>query len=385
MRPVTTTNRYDEDSRASLYDGEQKHTYFFYFKGACMKKVAVSLLVIGVIGAGMVLMLMNNKAKMQAKTKTDIITAYPVSVVSVDERALSQSLSLVGTIAASREVAVVAETQGRVTNLNFDMGDYKPAGSVLIQVDDELKEANFKMAEANFEKAKKDLERYEALSREKTITDVQLESVKLAYKNAETQLVIARRQYKDTRVTTPVGGTITIRNVELGSMIQPGTVIANIVDISTLKVKLNVPEQDVFKLKKGEKVEITTDVYPEASFTGTIDNISDKADDAHTYAVEISLPNNRENPLRAGMFGRVNFASVQRDNALVIPRVALLGSIKKPQVFVVQDGKAVLRDLVIGAETGTDIEVLQGLSKGETIVVNGQNNLQSDVPVSVVK
>lgn len=350
-----------------------------------MKKVAVSLLVIGVIGVGIALMLMNNKAKMQAKTKTDIIGAYPVSVVSVDERALSQSLSLVGTIAANRDVAVVSETQGRVTSLTFDMGDFKPAGSVLIQVDDELKEANFKMAEASFDKAKKDLERYEALSREKTITDVQLESTRLAYKNAETQLVVARRQYRDTKVTTPVGGTITTRNVELGSTVQPGMVIANIVDISTLKVKLNVPEQDVFKLKKGDKVEITTDVYPETSFTGTINNISDKADEAHTYAVEIALPNSKEHPLRAGMFGRVNFASVKRESALLIPRSALLGSIKKPQVYVVQNDKAVLRDLIIGAETGTDIEVLQGLSKGETVVVNGQNNLQNNVPVSVVK
>lgn len=349
-----------------------------------MKKVVVILVIIAAIG-GTVSVLMANKDKMKAQTKTDIIEAYPVSVKQVEQRELSQALSLVGTITANREVAVVSETQGRVTNLAFDMGDYKGAGSVLAQVDDELKAASFHMAEANFDKAKKDLDRYESLYREKTATDVQVENARIAFKNAETQLVIARRQYRDTKITTPVGGEVVSRAIELGSTVQPGMVIANVVDISTLKVKLNVPEQDAFKMKRGDKVEITTEVYPGMKFTGTITTISAKADEAHTYPVEISLANSKDHPLRAGMFGRVNFAAVRRTDAVVIPREALVGSIRKPQVYVVSNGKAELRDLLIGVETGTDLEVLQGLSPNETIVVNGQNNLQNGVAVAVVK
>lgn len=349
-----------------------------------MKKLVVALLLLGAI-AGTAFMLANNKEKMAAKVKNDKLDAYPVSVAVVEERPLSHNLLLVGTIAANREVSVVAETQGRVVSLGFDMGDYKGAGAVLVQVDDELKAAAYKMAEANFEKAKKDVERFEALYKEKTATDVQLENVRLAYKNAETQLVVARRQYHDTKITTPVAGMITERKVEMGSMVQPGMAIATIVDISKLKVELNVPEKDAFILKTGGQVTISTDVYPGVTFTGTIRSISAKADVAHTYPVEISLANNSEHPLRAGMFGRVEFTSVQRERAVVIPREALVGSIKQPQVYVVNNGVATLRDLVAGVETGTHIEILQGLSKGETIVVNGQNNLRSDVAVSVVQ
>lgn len=356
----------------------------FFLKGICMKKLVVALILLGAI-AGTAFMLASNKEKMEAKVKDDKLEAYPVSVAVAEEKPLSHNLSLVGTIAANREVAVVAETQGRVVSLAFDMGDYKGAGSVLAQVDDELKEAAYKMAEANFEKAKKDVARFEALYKEKTATDVQLENVRLAYKNAETQLVVARRQHRDTKITTPVAGTITERKVEIGSMVQPGMVIANVVDISKLKVELNVPEKDAFILKVGSQVTISTDVYPGVTFTGTIRSISAKADAAHTYPVEVSLPNSSEHPLRAGMFGRVEFTSVQREQAVVIPREALIGSIKQPQVYVVHNGVAKLRDLVVGIETGTQIEVLQGLAKGETIVVNGQNNLRSDAAVSVIQ
>ncbi len=350
-----------------------------------MKKVVIVLVILVVVVGGVVFTLMSNKEKMQAQTKPDIITAYPVSIAAVEQRQLSQTLSLVGTITANREVAVVSETQGRVTNLAFDMGDYKGAGSVLAQVDDELKAASFHMAEANLEKAKKDLDRYESLYKEKTATDVQVEGMRIAYKNAETQLVVARRQYRDTKITTPVAGEVVSRTIELGSMVQPGMVIANVVDISTLKVKLNVPEQDAFKMKRGDKVSITTEVYPGVTLTGTITTISAKADEAHTYPVEIALANSKDHPLRAGMFGRVNFEAVRRESAVVIPREALVGSIRKPQVYVVNGDKVQLRDLIIGMETGTDLEVLQGLSGSETIVVGGQNNLQDGVKVVVVK
>lgn len=349
-----------------------------------MKKFIVALIILGA-AAGTAFILANNKEKMAAKVHNDKIEAYPVSVATVEEEPLAHTLSLVGTIAANREVAVVAETQGRVVSLAFDMGDYRGAGTVLAQVDDELKAAAFKMAEANFEKAKKDVDRFEALYKEKTATDVQLENARLAYKNAETQLVVARRQYRDTKITTPISGTITERKIEVGSMVQSGMVIANIVDISKLKVELSVPEKDAFLLKVGSQVTVSTDVYPGVAFSGTVKSISAKADAAHTYPVEISLNNNSEHPLRAGMFGRVEFTSVQRDHAVIIPREALIGSIKDPQVYVVNNRKAELRKLVVGMETGTHIEILQGLSKGETIVVNGQNNLQDNVAVTVVK
>jgi RND family efflux transporter MFP subunit len=138
-------------------------------------------------------------------------------------------------------------------------------------------------------------------------------------------------------------------------------------------------------MKSGDRVEIKTDVYPKVTFIGTIKNINSKSDEAHTYPVEIELKNNRQNPLKAGMFVNCLFNSLKSSESMVIPRIALVGSIKSPQVFVVENDTAKLRNIVIGAVYSDIIQVLDGLSPGENVVTSGQLNLQENSSVKIVK
>lgn len=329
--------------------------------------------------------LAENKKVIDQRAKIIPASAVPVIVVPVGKAVFDEELSVIGTIVANSEVKIVSETQGRATGVNFNLGDTKGKGAVLVQVDDELKRANLMVAKANFDKAKADLERYEELLKTKAATDAQVETYRYAFKAAESQYIIARRQLNDTRITTPVSGTITSKDIELGSMIQTGTVIANIVDVSRLKVKVNVAEGDVIKIKEGQKVTITTDVYQGVQYKGTITTINVKGDEAHTYPVEIALDNSTKNPLRAGMFAHVHFDGLTSRSILNIPREALIGSIKDPQVYVVENNKAVLRSVVIGAETETALEVINGLKEGEQVVLSGHINLRDGVAVQVIK
>lgn len=338
-----------------------------------------------VIFAVMVAVLLNNRSKMQAKSKNDITKFLPVTIVTAEKHMLAEDLSLTGTITANNDVPVLSETQGRVTRVMAKVGDFVKAGSVLVQVDDELKHANYVAAEVNYQKARKDLQRYEIVYKERSVSDAQLEGARLGFKSAEAQYIIARRQYRDTKVKTPISGIISARPVDVGSTLQIGSVVANVVDISTLKVKLNVAERDAFKLKVGDGVAVATDVYPGISFEGKIETIGAKADEAHTYPVEVRLNNSTEHPLRAGMFGRVSFVSLSGSEALSIPRQALVGSTKSARIYVVNHGIAYLRDIVVGSEFGTDLEVLSGLRNGEQVVLNGQNNLKDSVAVIIVE
>ena len=349
-----------------------------------MKKIRIVTGIVIVL-ALMVAVLLNNKSKMQAKSKNDIAKFLPVTLVQVQKQILSENLSLTGTITANNDVSVLSETDGRVTKALVTIGDEVKAGTVLIQVDDEMKNAANAAAEVNFQKAKKDMQRYEKMYKEGSVADAQVEGARLAFKSAEAQYIVARRQYNDTKIKTPISGIVTARPVDVGATLQKNNVVANVVDISTLKVKLNVAEQDAFKLKLGDKVEVATDVYPGIVFQGKIETISAKGDEAHTYPVEVRLANNIAHPLRAGMFGRVSFVSIKSGEALSIPRQALVGSTRKAQVFVVEQGIAHLRDIVIGAEVGTNLEVLSGLKDGEQIVLSGQNNLKDKVAVTVVQ
>jgi RND family efflux transporter MFP subunit len=338
-----------------------------------------------VIFAVIIAVLMYNKSRMAAKSKGAMLSAVPVTVHSVERQQLSSDHSFVGTVSGNNDVAVVSETQGKITSVAVNVGDRVNAGTVLMQVDDELKKAAFLAAEVNYEKAGKDLERQEALFREKSTTDAQLEGARLAFKSVEAQYILAKRQYNDTKIATPIAGIVTARSVNVGAYVQSGNVVANVVDIASLKIRLNVAENDVFKLRVGETVAVTTEVYPGETFQGVISTISSKGDDAHTYPVEVKMKNSETHPLKAGMFARVSFTSMEQRNALTIPRQALVGSVKNPKVFVVSKNTASLRDIVIASENGNMLEVSRGLSEGDIVVTNGQNNLKDGATVEIVK
>lgn len=136
-----------------------------------LKYIGITVLVLGAIIA----ILINNKSNVQAKSKNQVIDAYPVTVVTANVQKINENISAVGITAANNDVNVMSETQGRVTAVYAKVGDFKPAGSVLFQIDDELKRASYTLAEANYQKTKKDLERYELLIKQKAATDNQLD------------------------------------------------------------------------------------------------------------------------------------------------------------------------------------------------------------------
>jgi len=345
------------------------------------RAIIAAAVVLGII----IVVLLNNRANISAKSRNDFQGAIPVTAADVRRQKLSETLSLVGTITGINDVAVTAEVAGKVTAVLANVGDHMAKGAPIVQIDDELKRAAFEQAEANYERAKRDFDRFKSLRETQSATESQKENAWTGFKVAEAQYIVARRQLHDTRVATPIAGVLSARNVELGTMVNDRMVVGNVVDISRLKVKLNVAERDAFKIRTGDRVEVTTDVYPGVAFEGKISSVSSKADEGHTYPVEITMDNSREHPLKAGMFGRVSFVAIAPGAVLAIPREALVGSMKDPRVYVVEGPVARERSITVGDETGTELTVLAGLKEGETVVVNGQNNLKDSVAVQVLK
>jgi RND family efflux transporter MFP subunit len=347
-----------------------------------MKRILVATAII----AGIMFILFMNRARNQAKVQSTInLSSIPVTAVQPVKQKINENLSSVGTLYGIREVTILSETQGRVMAIHADMGDRLSEGSPIAKVDDELKVAALMSAEANYEKAQADYERYKKLIAEQTINESQLESAAQAYKLAKAQHIAAQRQLKDTKIASPISGIVTARYVEVGAVVVPGTPVITIADISTLKIKLNVPEKDVFKLRIDQDVDVLTEVYHDVIFKGKILHISDKSDDAHMYPIEIALPNSREHPLKSGLFARVVFHIVHETESILIPRNALVGSVRSPQVYVVENNMAKLRDVMVGMEIGNDLEITQGLTADEVIVTSGQINLKDNVPVTIAK
>ncbi len=346
-----------------------------------MKKIITILVILGITGI-MVITLVNNKAKSEAKLKENVIqTIFPVKVVNAQSETLSDDLSLIGTVIPNNDINVLSETEGRIVKSNIEVGDRVSAGTVLFEVDDEMKKASLMQAEANFEKAKKDYDRYQELVKQKAVADAQLDVVVLGYKSAESALIMAKRQLRDTKITSPISGIIANKPINLGSNVSKNAFVANIVDLSRLKVKINVAERDIFKLNVGDMVNVTTDLKPTMNFSARILSVGAKADEAHTYPVEILL--NDPSSFKAGMFARVTFSSVKASPSLVIPREAVIGSVRNASVYVTDGSKAYLKKIVCGVEMSGKIEVVQGLNEGEKIIVTGQNVINDGYNVTI--
>ncbi|MCF8382063.1 MAG: efflux RND transporter periplasmic adaptor subunit [Chlorobium sp.] len=309
----------------------------------------------------------------------------PVTVVPVRLAVVRDSLALTGTAEAFRDVEVFSETGGLVRKAMAEIGDRKASGEVLFVVDDELQHSALKKANAAFEKADLDHTRYLNLFREGAVSPSGLEVIRLKREEAEADLIEARRKYRDTRIKAPVSGTVTMKILDEGEMVQPGMKVANLVDLSQVRIRFFLSEREVRGIAPGYPLEIRgSDGAGPPVLQGRVTSVSGKAGRDKTYEAEAVLPNFETSPLRAGMFVRVILAAKESREALVVPRTALAGSIMKPEVYVVRNGVARLRKVTAGSEFQEQLEILGGLAAGEQVVTSGQNELHDGTKVTII-
>lgn len=341
-----------------------------------MKRI-ITLAVIVVVIAMIVFLLVRNKKELDSKKVVSDRSQIPVSVIltAVKELPVSSDLSLPATLSADEEASISAAASGRIETLNIELGSLVSQGQVVGKLDVRESQIKLQSAVLAIEKLEREYERNKRLM-EGNATDaktVQDSKYDLESKRLEADQL--RKQIADGNIVSPIRGTITDKKMKKGEFASTGTAVATVIDINTLKARVYVPENNVFKLKEGQKASLATDVFPSETFTGTITYISPKGDDNHNYLVELSVQNNKTHQLRAGVYAKVRFNAGGNDHAIQIPKAALVDGMKNPYVYVAENGKAVERKIVLGREVGENIEVLQGLSAGEYVVSSGQINI----------
>lgn len=352
-------------------------------------KPVIALLLIGGLGFWMFSTLQENKEILEEKAsiQEEVITNIPVRVAVTEQQKVNNSLELTGTFEARKELNIIAEAQGRITALNIEEGAFVSKGAAVAKIDDTNIQAQLGTATATMQKAQKDVERYERLVNAGAISQQQFEEVKLNYQNMQANVTAVQQQLKYSTARSPMSGIIKEVMVEQGSFASPGSVIASIVDINQLKMVVKVGEKDIIKVRRGQGVKITTDVYPNEYFKGRVTLVSLQADAGRKYDVEIELANPKNTPLRPGMYGTVVIEP--KDNkeqiALFVARKAIVGSVQQPQVYVVNaDNTVDYRSVRIGQIVEDQVEVLEGLQAGDIVVTSGQINLSKGKQVKIL-
>lgn len=348
-----------------------------------MKRI-IGIVVIALLVVLSVFKLISNRNKITAQNENLFANEVSVTVASVSQRDISPVLNVTGTVYPVKELDIPAETQGKIRSLNYTLGQSVKAGSVIAVIDDELKKLSYESAKIDAEKAEKDFNRLKNLLNGGTTSQQEFDNARFAYETAKNKAADAAKQLSYTKITAPISGTISKKLVETGTYVNPGTAVASIVDISKLKVKVNLSESNAYYVKAGNKVQITTDIYPGVILTGKVSFVSPRGDDAHNYPVEIELENSGKNQLKGGTFVNAKFEIGAEKMGLCIPREALQGSIKEAKVYAAEGGKAHLKNVVIGRESGGYLEVLSGITENETVVISGQVNLSDGKSIKII-
>jgi len=328
--------------------------------------------------------LMSNKKEVEAKVyRKDPNLRATVQADTVKYTPFSETAAFLGSFAPVREVTISSETTGKVVRVGIKEGSQVSAGSLIAQLDTELLQAQLQSAMASYNNAETTLRRYEQASN--GVTKLQLDNARTQMLTDKAQIDQLRKQISMCSIKAPFSGIITSKNFELGAVISTGAQIAQLTDISSLKLEISVPEKNIVQFSKAQALNVVTDVYPNEKFHGVVDMIAAKADASHNYTVKILVSNSAATVLKAGMYGRISFNDITTGQAISIPRSALVGSSSRPQVFVIENGISKLRNIQTGASNETSIQVTQGLHTGEIVATGGLINLVEGSKVTIAK
>ena len=351
-----------------------------------MKKILSYITVLCLITI-VVLLLIKNKRDINAAIEfaERKVETYPVKVITAKPGAVDTRLEVPGILSPADELMLMAETQGRVKTVFKKEGDWVRKGETIAKVDDELMRAELLVTQANYEKAQKDLERARVLSSGDAITQQQLEGLILNEKAAKAKYLVSKKRVEDTSIKAPFSGYINKLFIKEGGMIGPGVPVCELVNIRALKVKVKVDESEMEKISKGQKVDVVTENLNNQKLSGTVTSISSKADYSLQYEIGIDIHENPGDMLKAGVVVTVIFHFADTLPGVVIPRDALVGSIKDPAIFIVENETAVLRPVRLSVITEDQAKVTEGLTDGELVVTQGQFNLKDGTKVKITE
>ncbi|MRJ10300.1 efflux RND transporter periplasmic adaptor subunit [Ornithobacterium rhinotracheale] len=366
-----------------------------------MKKLVIPVIIIIALIVGVFFILKGNKKSNEEKVaivKTEN-SRVAVQVAKVKEDHLSGQFSANGTFVPEKETTVSPEMGGQVVAIYVDEGSYVRAGQTIaklkgdkVNVGLDASRAQLENAKAVLVNAESQLARFEAAYKTGGVTDQQVDQMRLQVKQLQSQVKSAQAGVRnaqlssgDTNVVAKVSGIVNRKLVETGAVVGAGTPIVQIVNISSLKLKVNVDESLVTKLHVGDVVSVKPTVLNEP-IQGKITFIAPMSDGALKFPVEITV-NNQDQRLKAGMYAVANFDQNGEGDApaLVIPRDAFVGSVSQNQVFQVVDSTAVLKTIQSGRNLGDVVEVVSGLKQGDVVVTSGQINLDNGTKVKIIK
>jgi membrane fusion protein (multidrug efflux system) len=307
-----------------------------------------------------------------------------VSVLKLEPTELTERVILTGRLEPWVEVDVSSELGGTVQEIGFEKGRQVRKGQVLARVGTDLLTVSFQEAEASLEEAEANYNRTKELFDRQAVTRQELVTYTSRYKAAQARMDMAKLRLERSIIDAPVSGMAISRHVDVGEVISPGALVTTLHQLSRLKATAGIPEDDISFFKMGEEATVEVDAYPDRQFEGRIHFLGPAVTGKNrTFPSEVEIAN-PGGDLRPGMMARVILKKRHFENALVVPRDALLDRDQGSVAFVNENDKARERPVVVGPGEGNRVVVLEGLAPGESLIFRGHRNLVDGQNLRVV-
>ncbi len=303
-------------------------------------------------------------------------TAVPVEVVLPERGDIYAHYVATATIASDRDAAVVARAGGEVVELLVEEGDSVAPGQVLARLDGARLRLEMLATRASLDQMRGEYERYVDLHRRGLVSASMFDGLKYDLEALEASYRLKRLSYEYSTIRAPIGGVVSAREVKPGQHLAVNDVAFRVTDTRELIAHLRIPQSELAKFAVGHSASLTVDAMPERAFDARIVRISPTIDTSNgTFRATVSI-DNAAGDLAPGMFARFTIAYEQHDDVLLIPGEALVAEDGETVVYVVADGAVARRHVETGISAGGRVEIVDGLSIDDAVVVVGQSGLR---------
>ncbi len=362
-----------------------------------------TLIVAALAAAALAAAVACKKDAASAAAPSETYGAAPVKIFRVERARITEKMTYTGTVEAVTKINITPEVGGKIARIHVEAGDRVAKGQLLAELEaDSIRlqlkqtEAAVAVAEASYADALRNKERMDRLIKESAVSEQQREKIQLAFDAAAAQLEQARAglnlaQYalNVSLMKAPFAGVVASKNAEVGDVINPmmggfgggaGGVLT-LMDYSKVKLIVAVSSEDIGRIRKGQEVILRVGSLPGRDFRGAVRVVNLTADPLNKKFDIEAVFDNPEATLRPGTFGDLVFEVQSHENALVVPQSAIL---ENSYVFVAVDGKAARKNVTLGIQNTTMIEVLEGLAEGDMVIAEGNFGLEEGAAVQIL-
>ncbi len=314
------------------------------------------------------------------------IVAIPVKVAAAKSGPISSYLEFDSILETESAVEVHPESSGLVVAVMAEVGDSVEAGQVIAQLENEEQEVNVRESLSRYQHLQSKFKRTEDLFKRNLINQQEYDTEVFDLEQAEINYERSRIRLEDTLIRAPVSGVVAKRLTQEGERVTTSKVLFSLLNMDELFAQVNIPGQHMLKLQKGLKAKIVSEIIEGISYDAVVKLVSPAIDSASgTFNVKVSVDPNSQIPIYPGMFVSVRIVMDTKENAIIIPKAAIVHEGEKTFIYTVNDLVARKQAFQPGYDSSETIESISGVKDGDSVIVLGHNSLKDGATVKIVE